>query len=571
MTAQADTSLTAARQWVPTRLKTIAGQRAFGRTCIALIVAATVALVLLASVPGSSFAGTVPPGSRAPFLSDAARSIGLDHLVPSRTFVLAYALTALACAGFVGVLLASHHGGVSTRSVVGWSIVLIALTTLGPPLFSHDLYLYAVYGRMWVFHHANPYVQTPSVSPQDPFFSFTPWHHLRSLYGHVFTLISGALVWVFRSPAASVAAFKVLAGACWVATVLLAARLARRHVPTRTCFAAAVIGLNPVVIFRIVAGGHNDAIVAGGHNDAIVALCIMAALTAWYDARPLVVTLLLTIGMLVKFVTVIPLIIFFVVAIRQQRTTRNRLLTLSKHAAIVVGLTVIALLPFGYTPRVLSSFLTVTSISGGSLRPPEVELSARFDSLLRHAGLSHHVALSNDLMRGLFLAVALIAFLLLLRNDARPVAERVLLALLIFLLCSQYLQPWYLAWFVPLVGFVTKRMVVAIAVALSLLASESLVTLDTSGLVLHSLARLSYDLYPILALAFLVLLPIEVVRPNRVRGALPGDGPTPPNEPKDRRRSEVGHTWSSEEHRSSPATERQSTKAGNDSMRTDRP
>ena len=562
MTAQADTSLTAPRQWVPTRLKTISGQRAFGWTCLALIVVATVVLVLLASVPGSSFAGTVPPGSRAPFLSDAARSIGLDHLVPSRTYVLSYALVALACAGFVGVLLASHHGGVSTRSVVGWSIVLIALTTLGPPLFSHDLYLYAVYGRMWVFHHANPYVQTPSVSPQDPFFSFTPWHHLRSLYGPVFTLISGALVWVFRSPAASVAAFKVLGGACWVATVLLAARLARRHGPTQACFAAAVIGLNPVVLFRIVAGGHND---------AIVALCIMAALTAWYHARPLVVTLLLTIGMLVKFVTVIPLIIFLVVAIRQQRTTRNRLLTLSKHAAIVVGLTVIALLPFGYTPRVLSSFLTVTSISGGSLRPPEVELSARFDSLLRHAGLSHYVALSNDLMRGLFLAVALIALLLLLRNDARPVAERVLLALLVFLLCSQYLQPWYLAWFVPLVGFVTKRMVVAIAVALSLLASESLVTQDTSGLVLHSLARLSYDLYPILALAFLVVLLIEVVRPNRVRGALQGDGPTSPNGTKDRRRCEVGHARSSDEHRSRPATERQSTKAGNDGMRTDPP
>ena len=499
-----------------TRLGALLGQRVFGWACVALIVAATVMLVLLASVPGSSFVGAAPPGSSAPYLTDAARSIGLDHLSLSQASLLAYALIAGACVGFVGVLLASHHGGVSTRSVVGWSIVLIALTTLGPPLFSHDLYLYALYGRMWVFHHANPYVQTPSAAPHDPFFSYTPWDHLRSLYGPVFTILSGALALVFRSPGALVAAFKVLTGACWVATVLLVVRLARRHGPNRACFAAAVVGLNPVVIFRIVAGGHND---------AIVALCIAAALTAWYEARPLVVTLLLTLGMLVKFVTVIPLIIFLVMAIREQATARNRILTLGKHIAIVVVLTVLALLPFGYTPRILSSFLTVTSISGGSLRPPEIELSARFDSFLRHVGLSGHMAFPNDLMQGLFLAVALLALILLLRNDGRPVPERVLLALLIFLLCSRYLQPWYLAWFIPLIGFVAKRMIVAIAVALSVFAAGSLVTSDESGFVLHSLARLSYDIYPILALVFLLLLLVEVVRPNLLQGSLRGRRP----------------------------------------------
>ena len=73
---------------------------------------------------------------------------------------------------------------------------------------------------------------------------------------------------------------------------------------------------------------------------------------------------------------------------------------------------------------------------------------------------------------------------------------------MIFLLCSPWLEPWYLAWFIPLVGFVTRRTVIAVAVALSLIASESLVTQLTSGLLLHTLARLSYDVYPILALGF---------------------------------------------------------------------
>jgi hypothetical protein len=124
------------------------------------------------------------------------------------------------------------------------------------------------------------------------------------------------------------------------------------------------------------------------------------------------------------------------------------------------------------------------------------------------------VAHSNRVIEVLFIAVAAIALLVLLRRgDTRPMPEQVVLALMIFLLCSPWLEPWYLAWFIPLVGFVTRRTVIAVAVALSLIASESLVTPLTSGLVLHTLARLSYDVYPILALGFLIVLLVEVVRP----------------------------------------------------------
>ena len=275
--------------------------------------------------------------------------------------------------------------------VAGWSVALIALACIGPPLFSHDLFGYAIYGRLLVFHHANPYVQTPSVAPHDPFYPYNPWTHFRSPYGPAFTDISAALVWVFRSAAATVAAFKALSGACWVATVLLAARLGRRWGPTRACFAAAVIGLNPVVIFRIVAGGHAD---------ALVALAIIAALTAWYEARPLLVTVFLTFAILVKIVAVIPFVIFLVASIRALPTTPDRMKNLAKHLAVVIGLSIVALLPFGYTPSVLSANLNQGTVSGGSLRPPEVMIAARADSLLRHVGLSHHVALSNRVDRG---------------------------------------------------------------------------------------------------------------------------------------------------------------------------
>ena len=154
--------------------------------------APTVFLFLLASAPGSTFTGAVPGGVSAPSVfRQAARALGLGHLTSPRAAELAYALIAVACVGFVGVLFASRHGGISTRVVAGWSVALIALACVGPPLFSHDLFGYAIYGRLMVFHHANPYVQTPSVAPHDLFYPYNPWTHFRSPYGPAFTDISG--------------------------------------------------------------------------------------------------------------------------------------------------------------------------------------------------------------------------------------------------------------------------------------------------------------------------------------------------------------------------------------------
>ena len=95
--------------------------------------------------------------------------------------------------------------------------------------FLHDLFGYAIYGRLLVFHHANPYIQTPSVAPHDLFYAYNPGLISRSVHGPAFTDVSAALVWGFRSAAATDGAFKALSGACWVCTVLMAARLGRRQ------------------------------------------------------------------------------------------------------------------------------------------------------------------------------------------------------------------------------------------------------------------------------------------------------------------------------------------------------
>ena len=482
-----------------TRLMGIARKPVFGWTCLALIVVTTGALVLLGCVPGSPLVGTLPRGAATPsVLTNAARAVGFDELNASQSPILAYVLIAGVCAGFLGTLLAISQHGISTRSVIACSTVVIALATVGPPLFSHDLYSYALYGRMWALHHLNPYVQAPSVAANDPFRPVAS-NGLRSVYGPLFTVISGSIVWIFRSPAATVAAFKVLSGACWLGVVVLAARLGRREGVRQASFAAAIVGLNPVVVSRVVTGGHND---------VLVALAIMAALTAWCNGHKILVTVFLTLGMLVKIVTVIPLAIFLWEMIRAESTVRDRIVTLGKHLAVIVTLTAAALIPFRDSLRTISSFSTLTSFSS---RTPEVIISSASASVLRSLGWSREVALSNDIFQVAFLGVAALALLLLLRRSDRPIPETVLLALLVFLLCSRYQQAWYLAWFIPLICFVTRRRVIAIALALTLIAAES-ATAKSTGPILPWLARFSYDVYPALAFIFLVLLLVEVVR-----------------------------------------------------------
>ena len=229
-------------------------------------------------------------GVLLPVLSPRARcALGLAasrrrwdsaHLSSPQAAELAYALIAVACAGFVGVLLAGRHGGISTRVVVGWSVALIALACVGPPLFARSVRLCRLLPPLGL-PPRKPLRPDPLRGTARPLLPLQPLDPSPLSLWSGFTKISAALVWAFRSAAATVTAFKALAGLCWIATVVLAARLGRRQGPAQACFAAAVIGLNPLVITRIVAGGHSD---------ALVALAVIAALTAWYEARPLLVT-----------------------------------------------------------------------------------------------------------------------------------------------------------------------------------------------------------------------------------------------------------------------------------------
>ena len=67
---------------------------------------------------------------------------------------------------------------------------------------------------------------------------------------------------MLRSVSSVVRGFQVLAAISSLGTLFVVWRLVKRVRPDRAVFAVAVIGLNPIVVYQVVGGGHNDMLVA---------------------------------------------------------------------------------------------------------------------------------------------------------------------------------------------------------------------------------------------------------------------------------------------------------------------
>jgi Glycosyltransferase family 87 len=134
---------------------------------------------------------------------------------------------------------------------------LYAVVLLAPPLASTDIFSYQAYARMGDLYATNPYTHGPHAIALDAVFPYVgaKWSYIPSAYGPVFTTFSYLLAPL--SIAASAFAYKAIAavaGIALVAVVWHCARL-RGKDPVR---AAALVGLNPLLVVYGLGGGHND-------------------------------------------------------------------------------------------------------------------------------------------------------------------------------------------------------------------------------------------------------------------------------------------------------------------------
>jgi Dolichyl-phosphate-mannose-protein mannosyltransferase len=380
----------------------------------------------------------------------ASRVVGLNALPHNVAGGVAVLALGLAGTGFLFAIREAWYGRISLRTVLTLGVAFHAVVVLLPLLISQDVYQYAIYGRIAGVHHANPYLSPPRLFPADTFSALASpdWRNQPAPYGPGFIMLARLVSGLANRPQTFVFIFKLLAGLASVATMLVVADIVRRRWPSRAAFAAAVIALNPAVLFAAVGSGHNDAPIA-----LLIALAFglrVRAIQGGRSALNVAATAILTLAAMIKP----PLLLLVVAAVTLyllERPAAERARLALTHAAVVIAVA----LPLAFP------FLSMSSPFGGlaenyvhaSFSSPWLFTASAFKHL--HLSDVHLIALILRWgSRAALLAVFVAATTMVLRLAHRQRSWQSEGAaygwiLLLYIVTSPQVWPWYFLWILP--------------------------------------------------------------------------------------------------------------------------
>jgi alpha-1,6-mannosyltransferase len=397
-------------------------------------------------------------GGWPPWLSGPLRTF--EGSLSSGTF---QTLTLMMCGGYVLVLL-----GARTLPAAALALAILAAHVafvLGPPLISQDAFGYLGFARMGALHGLDPYTRVAAEAPYDASFPFVGWPFQHSPYGPLFTLASYATAPL--GIAGGLWALKIAAALASLGAVALVARAASALGHSGR-WAAAFVGLNPVLLALGVGGAHNDTL-------AMLAIAGALALSA-HAARPRAQagTIALAAGVGVKLSA--GLALPFLVLSRRGARARTALA-----ASSLAGLAAVALVGLiGFGTHALG-FL-------GAIGEQQQLVSAHSipAETARLVGLSGTPGWWRDVFAAAFAVVSACALWRTARGaDWRAAAGWTTLALLC---TTAWLLPWYVLWVLPLAAVCGQRRLraaalvfCAYAMLIHLPLAEPLLTPPRSG------------------------------------------------------------------------------------------
>lgn len=317
----------------------------------------------------------------------------------------------------------------SAKVVLMCIAALEALMLLAPPLLSTDVFSYGAYGRMGALYGANPYLHGPYAISLDPLYPFigAKWVSIPSVYGPLFTAIS--YVFAPLSIAANVLAYKAIAVVSTLAIVAFVWNAARwRGVdPVR---AAALVGLNPLLV--IYGAG-------GAHNDLLMLAASMAGVYALVQRRNAAGGGLLAAGTWIKLTGA--LLVPFALLGEPGRRFRGRREILIGAAVVTAAVGVVSGVLFGTGPLHLPGTIAQSQRDGDWHSIPGF-----ITNVLGLPTVGHVVGIV------LFCVLALVCVWLLLRVKRGELdwLDAAGWATLAMLVTASSILPWYVAWLIPL-------------------------------------------------------------------------------------------------------------------------
>ncbi len=411
---------------------------------------------LLMMVGSSSSYGAATP---IPNPLDGLRVLGLLSRLGPPALACSYTGIGLvvACWFLIGRLATPGRARRLSRTQLTHTLAMWAVPFLvTPPIFSRDVYSYLAVGSMLVHGH-NPYESGPvdALGDDNPLAHQVDgrWQHTSSPYGPAFLLVARAVVTVTGEQVVwGVLLQRLVEGLGVLLIVAALPRLARR------CgidpVGALWLGvLNPLVLFHLVAGGHNEALMLGLMLTGVVlALGPPGSLPLWW--RLPAGTALITAAVGIKATAAMALAFL---AVAQARRLGGRWRDLVTTVAVVAGTAIVVFALFTVAAGAGLGWLSALATPGSvrSFLSVSTSLAIGAGALGLLLGLGDHTTGIIDLMQPAGSAVGAVVALVLLWRCWRPgrtgraVAEPIRglgLALGAFVLLGPVIQPWYLLW-----------------------------------------------------------------------------------------------------------------------------
>jgi hypothetical protein len=349
----------------------------------------------------------------------------------------------------LSVMFVSYVVAVQTSDRLSGRTVLIgiaamhALVLLAPPLLSTDVFSYQFYGRMQDLYGANPYLAGPHAMALDPLFPYIgkDWINIPTVYGPLFTALSYVLAPL--SIAGSVIAYKAIAAAASLGTIALVWNSARLR-GINPVKAAALVGLNPLVVIYGVGGGHND---------LLMMVLLMAGVYLVLAHRERAGSAMMVTAAAIKLTAGVMLA--FALASGGGRRARDHrrdvLIGAAAGAALLIGL---AFLWFGTGP--LHLFATVQKVqSEGDWHSIPGFVAALFGGSVGHV--------TGDVLGGMFVVVCGWLLWRVWRGELDWINAGAWTALALLIAASSLL-PWYVVWLLPLAALATDRRLWQVAI-----------------------------------------------------------------------------------------------------------
>ncbi len=433
-------------------------------------------LAALLVVLGGAMAGAAAPGNAGRLWSVPAIPVTPSiNIVPA---LIAY-YGGLIILVRAWLLLRRYHlmNGISVQAMVAVVLIWSAPLLIGPPLGSRDVYAYAAQGRL-AEQGYDVYSDGPSelgeddpvLAPVDPLYRESP-----VLYGPVFvSLSSGVAALVGEHVIAAVMVFRLLAVIGLTAAAFAVYDLAKGF--GRDPVDALILAVaNPLVLFHLVSGAHNEAIMLG----FLVTGVAVARRPKWFHFG----VALCAFAAAIKLPAILAVAFIgwpWALEVKGLARKGARLVGVGSEALLVIAAAG-RLTGWGWgwvdaitNSKPVDAYLSITRVLGGGV------------SVL--TGLDVEMVLSGARLLGLLLAIGITGLLLIRRHSSWPTA--LAWSLLLWAVLHPTTQPWYLTWGVMLLaagsagernrGLVTGC-AVAMFVVLPIGPQLGLVVLDDTG------------------------------------------------------------------------------------------